>query len=293
MIRCLLLSLAIFTVAGCLQSDAHRVLMEASSTEFGSGAYLCEDTVAVAKAAGHDYENLVARSLARDKQALHTLFWLTAHAGFDAASSEGNAAVLGVLLKRLGDQHFSECLKEEPQDIREAVRSALDYDMGFEDESIEYRAFRTEFPLTYATCFTVAERVQDFVYACRREVHQWQPDYEVGDLGLDAVPELLKLMTDERKVWVRIGPPQGGPESRDVDVAYLYADDEGPRNSVAEFALLCICRIREPKSGVAEDFTKVWDPVMTEFTDYDGKVSAKTLLEIKTWYEGVRAKVAH
>jgi hypothetical protein len=281
MSRCLLLSLAMFTVAGCLQSDAHRL------------AYLCPDTVAVAKAAGYDYENLVSRALSRDKQALRTLFWLSAHAGFDGASAEGDAGVLGALLKHLGDQHFSECLKEEPQDIREAVRGDIDYEMGYAYEPLEIREFRTEFPLTYATCFTVAERVQCFVDACRREVHNWQPDCEAGDLGLDAVPELLKLMTDERKVWVRIGPPQGGPESTGIDVRYLYADDEGPRNSVAEFALLCIYRIREPQSGTTEDFAKVWDPIMTEFTDYDGKVSVKTIREINTWYDGARAKETH
>lgn len=270
---CLMLSFAMLTVTGCPKSNERQATVAASYP----------DTVAVAKAAGYDYESLATRALAKDRQALHILFRLTAHAGFDGASSEGNAGVLGMLLKRLGDQHFSECLREESQDIRKAVWDNIEYDMDY-----AYEPPRTEFPLTYATCFTIAEKVESFVSACRREVRDRQPDCEVAHLGLDAVPELLKMISDERKVWVRIGPPQGGPESRFVDVAYLYADDEGPRSSVAEFALLCICEIREPSSGTTEDFERVWNPVMHEFTDYDGKVSDKTIREIKAWYESAR-----
>ncbi len=260
--------------------------------EFGSAWYCCADTIAVAKVAGHDYENVVNDCLARDKEAMHILFWLTKHAGFDAASGQGNAAVLGQLIKQLGDQFFSECLKRESQDIRKAVRDEIAYAVTLEESSpIDCREFRTKFPLTYATCFTVTERVNHFVYSCRREVHQWQPDYAAGELGMEAVPVLLSMMNDRRKVWVRIGPPQGGPESRFVDVAYLYADDEGPRNSIAEFALLCICRIRDPDSGTTEDFMRVWRPVLQEFTDYDGRVSDEVIDEISTWYNANSAKV--
>ena len=101
------------------------------------------------------------------------------------------------------------------------------------------------------------------------------------------MPTLLSMMRDRRKVWVRIGPPHGGPESRFVDVHYLFADDDGPRNSVAEFALLCICNIREPGSGSTEDFASIWNPVLHEFTDHDGGVSGETINEIKKWYDSV------
>lgn len=251
---------------------------------------LDSDTLEVARAAGQDYGRLVAGALRKDPRSLHTLFDLAAHAGFDGASSEGNAAVLGALLKRLGDKSFSECLAREPQDIREAVRQDLEYDMGLDGVGIsspEYAAFRNAFPLTFAACYTVEERVRDFVLSCRREVHGCRPDEEIYRIGVAAVPGLLKLMSDHRKVWVRIGPPEGGPESRFIDVAYLYADDEGPRNSVAEFALLCICEIREPESGHNEDFTAVWNPVLHEFADYDGNVSPETVAEIKLWYDRV------
>ncbi|MCX6376873.1 MAG: hypothetical protein NTU88_12725 [Armatimonadetes bacterium] len=288
-----LLCLAILAISGCASAGAARRLMEeASRTEFGSAPYCCADTIAVAKVAGHDYGKIVNDCLAKDKEAMHILFWLTKHAGFDAASAQGNAAVLGQLLQQLGDQFFSECLDREPVDIREAVRGDIAYALMTVEESspIECREFRTEFPLTYAICFTVAERVEYFVYSCRREVHQWQPDFAVGDLGMGAVPVLLSMMNDRRKVWVRIGPPQGGPESSDVDVKYLYGDDEGPRNSIAEFALLCICRIREPHSGTSEDFNRVWAPVLHEFTDYDGRVTDEVIDEIRTWYNASSSK---
>jgi len=285
----LMLALSMLVTGGCAGSHGGRALMEeASRVEFGSASYSCVETIAVAKATGYDYEKVVDQCLSKDKHALHTLFWLTEHAGFDAASSQGNATVLGLLLIGLGDKFFAECLEPEPLAVRNQVGQQIDYAIDGE-RRIENSEFRVKFPRTYAASFTVTDRVKSFVYSCRREVHGWQPHYAVAEVGVEAVPTLLSMMDDQRKVWVRIGAPQGGPQSWRVDVNYLFADDEGPRNSVAEFALLCICMIREPRSGSTEDFASIWDLVLHEFKDYDGRVSDETIDEIKKWYDSMLA----
>ena len=156
---CLMLALSMLVTTGCAGSRGGRALMEeASCTEFGSASYLCAYTIAVADAAGYDYEKLVDQCLARDKQALHTLFWLTKHAGFDAASSQGNATVLGLLLIGLGDEFFAECLEPEPLEVRNQVGQQIDYAIDGE-RRIQNSEFRVKFQRTYAACFSVADRV--------------------------------------------------------------------------------------------------------------------------------------
>ena len=116
--------------AGPQGETAEALLGHVSEVEFGSAGYACEDTVAVARTAGVDYQAALDSCLRRDRNALHTLFRLTVDAGFDAASSQGHAAVLGHLLRRLGDDFFGNALAAEPPATRQAVRDALHYDFG-------------------------------------------------------------------------------------------------------------------------------------------------------------------
>lgn len=106
------------------------LLEHASDAEFGATGYACEDTVTLARAAGVDYHATVGGCLRRERSAIHTLFRLTVDAGFDAASSQGHAAVLGRLLRRLGDDFFGRALAAEPSATRQAVRGDLYYDFG-------------------------------------------------------------------------------------------------------------------------------------------------------------------
>ena len=119
-------------LAGCAarHPPAEALIARASEAEFGDGEYGCSETIDVAAKAGIDYVATVDRAMKRDRQALHTLFWLTAHAGFDAASSEGNSAVLGNPLRDLGDRTFGSVLSTEPPATRSAVLDMLRYDFG-------------------------------------------------------------------------------------------------------------------------------------------------------------------
>lgn len=133
---------------------AGALVADAAEREFGDAAYGCEDTIAVAKKAGVDYVPTVDRCLNRDEQAMHALFWLTRHAGFDAASSQGHAAVLGSLLRQLGDRFFGACLAREPPDVQDAVRDDIAYDFGLDPPEIDsvptlMKDFPRTFPATY------------------------------------------------------------------------------------------------------------------------------------------------
>jgi hypothetical protein len=116
----------------------------ASAREFGSAAYGCQDTIAVAARVGVDYKKVVDLCLARDKRGMHLLFWLTANAGFDAASAEGHATVLGEVLRRVGDAFFAKCLRAEKPGVGKAVREMLLYDVGYERR--ELRKYPKTFP---------------------------------------------------------------------------------------------------------------------------------------------------
>ena len=113
MLRSIIVISVIIALAGCCSrpnEDASTVLAEAAETEFGDSLYGCADTIAVAESAGVDYCAVVERCLARDREAMGILFSLSKDAHLDAASSQGHAAVLGSLLRKLGDRFFSECL---------------------------------------------------------------------------------------------------------------------------------------------------------------------------------------
>lgn len=81
---------------------------------------------------GVDYANLLRRCLAKDKNAMSAMFRLGNTAHFDAASSQGHATALGVLLGKLGDDFFAKCLNAESEDTQSDVRDALLYDAGFD-----------------------------------------------------------------------------------------------------------------------------------------------------------------
>lgn len=107
-----------------------------------SAQEICDDSaIEVAKKAGYDYVDVVKGCLVKNNESMHTLFWLTEHAGFDAASSEGNSGVLGALLNQLGDDFFGSCLTKESKEIQGTVRSMLLYDFGYTDyDSVETNA---------------------------------------------------------------------------------------------------------------------------------------------------------
>ena len=135
-------------LAGCGASTAHEVLSEASGSEFGSSGYLCADTVAIADTHGVDYEQVVNGCLARDRKSMHTFFWLSKHAGFDAASSQGHATVSGILLRELGDDFLGRRLSEERLSVQKAVRDDLLYDLGYRDTPVTLKEIKQTYPKT-------------------------------------------------------------------------------------------------------------------------------------------------
>jgi hypothetical protein len=133
------------------EDRAKAALAEAARTEFGSAGSLCEDTLAAAKARGVDYVRVVGGCLARDRRAMSLLFWLSAHGGFDAASAEGHSTVVGLVLRRVGDGFFAECLADESPAVRQEVFDDVRYDAGFDagTEDRVMRGLRRDFPRTF------------------------------------------------------------------------------------------------------------------------------------------------
>jgi hypothetical protein len=145
----------IVLLCGC--SPRQSLIEEASEREFGSSAYGCADTIAVAKAAGVDYVKTVDAAKRKERAALKLLFRLTTDARFDAASAQGHAVVLGSLLRRLGDKFFASCLVEMDVETREAVGEEISYDMGEADSPAEPE-WRAKYPKTFAACSGPAVR---------------------------------------------------------------------------------------------------------------------------------------
>ena len=145
--------------AGCgkLARNSQTVLERAAESEFGSAAYGCIDTVEVARKAGVDYKKTVDGCLARDRKSMHTFFWLSTHAGLDAASAQGHWAVSGVLLRTLGDRFFGECLARQPPAIQNAVRDGLLYDLGYGNTDITLEQIKRKYPKTFPAGWTGSE----------------------------------------------------------------------------------------------------------------------------------------
>ena len=149
--RALFIILCMSALNGC-SSDAmtaDRLIANASASEFGDASYGCSDTVEVAASKGVDYRRVVDGAMRRDGASLHKLFWLTSHAGFDGASSEGNAAVLGNLLRYLGDGTLGSALSTEPSEIRKAVQDELRYDFALEEGGGKDAWLFESYPLTF------------------------------------------------------------------------------------------------------------------------------------------------
>ena len=142
MCRALLPYLALVAAVGCRGSTAAR----------DNPALGCADTIAVAREAGADYLQVVDGCLRREHRSLHRLFWLTRHAGFDAASGQGNAAILGTVLRRTGDDFFGGQLASEPPDVRREVHDSLLYDFGWGNTDITLSGLKGWYPKTFAGC---------------------------------------------------------------------------------------------------------------------------------------------
>jgi len=150
--------LAVLAVCAGPAPLSDNLLKKAVETEFGpEPPYKCIDTIHVAKARGVDYRRVVDGCLAQDRQAISLLFWLSAHAGFDAASSEGHAGFLGTVLRRTGDAFFAQCLARESAEVQWAVRSDLldsVYDPSTEKEARQFlRQMNSRYPKTFPRTF--------------------------------------------------------------------------------------------------------------------------------------------
>jgi hypothetical protein len=139
---------ALLGLSGCTSSGT-SVVSVAAENEFGSGVSSCPDTIAIAADCGVDYEATVEMALKRDS-ALARLFWLSAYGGFDAASSQGHAAVIGELLRQIGDHRFGRVLTRQCASVREAVWRYIEYDYGCNDAPESVATLHNEFPLTFA-----------------------------------------------------------------------------------------------------------------------------------------------
>jgi len=150
--------LAVLAVCAGPAPRSDNRLKKAAETEFGAEPpYKCIDTINVAKARGVDYRRVVDGCLARDRRAMSLLFWLSAHAGFDAASAEGHAGFLGTVLRRTGDAFFAQCLAGESAKVQWAVRSDLldsVYDPSTEKEARQFlRQLNSRYPKTFPRAF--------------------------------------------------------------------------------------------------------------------------------------------
>lgn len=141
-------------LAGCSQSKnadetkakPDQAIVDEVKARYGGDI----ETIAVAKIAGCDYLDLVARCFARDKAAMHELFELTMKAGFDGAASEGNSAVLGDVLRDQGDRFFGACLQMEPVETRKAIWNELMFDFGAGNAVATEEDIASDYPKTFA-----------------------------------------------------------------------------------------------------------------------------------------------
>ncbi|MES2309689.1 MAG: hypothetical protein V4507_12610 [Verrucomicrobiota bacterium] len=104
---------------------------------------MSEEAVKQGKRIGVDYESLLIRALKNNPDALGALFRFTESDGFVGAGAEDHCSILLGLLQRWGDENFSNVLKKERPETREAVVQAIDY-------AFPYPGWTSrEFPKTY------------------------------------------------------------------------------------------------------------------------------------------------
>ncbi|MEX2213885.1 MAG: hypothetical protein WD768_07145 [Phycisphaeraceae bacterium] len=173
-LRFAIISFAVLA-SGCaaLRPDTSDVIAKASASEFGSSCYGCDDTIAVARAAGYDYRKIVDGCLRRDGSDLHVIFELTTRAPFDAASAQGHAAVLGSILRRQGDTFFGGVLSREPEATQVAVRDYLQYDFA-----VDEREVAGWYPITFtANASAIRAPVNDVPASVYRQWHEQRNYY--------------------------------------------------------------------------------------------------------------------
>jgi len=123
----------------------------ASLELLGTNPIYCRDTVQQAKAHGIDYRKCVDACLARDKEAMHKLFFLSSDEGVEGeAATEGHLCFVGLVLTRTGDAFFSECLARESRGTQESVRQNLLCAAGYCEGKVEIlEALRKSYPLIF------------------------------------------------------------------------------------------------------------------------------------------------
>gem|GEM_PF-6063476 len=131
-----------------LTNDADTLLLRAAAIEMGGGD--CSEAIEVARRSGVDYTATLSGCLKRQPAGMHTMFWLSAYGHLDAAASEEHSAIMGILLRHLGDEFFGNCLLKEPQEVREAVGDNLRYDFGWGSvNGITSELLQEWYPLTF------------------------------------------------------------------------------------------------------------------------------------------------
>ena len=148
-IRCLLSALfVLFVISGC-QPGELGVFSSSAIPSKPDPAEYHSDTAGVAATAGEDYPMLRLNALKGDGASLRKIFWLTKHAGFDAASAEGNSMYLGELLRRTGDDYFGSHLLKEPREVRNSVQEMVLWDFGWQNTDITVEEIKDWYPKTF------------------------------------------------------------------------------------------------------------------------------------------------
>jgi hypothetical protein len=137
---CVLLAAGISAQGTLKQPD---LLAAAAANEFGGSATLPSETIAVAKDHGLDYPRVVRAAGKGDVAALRRVMRFSVGNGLDAASAEGHAAVVGELLRRVGDAKFASAMRRESVAVRKAVTEYVLYDTGLSPRELKRRYLRT------------------------------------------------------------------------------------------------------------------------------------------------------
>jgi hypothetical protein len=109
------------------------------------------ETDEVADELGFDYRQTTQAALAHDRLAMHLMLWMTHQWQCDGAAAEGHAAVLGILMRRMGDKFFARSLAMETGPVRRGVRDTLFCLLGDRDGGLAKlsRDFPQTFPKSY------------------------------------------------------------------------------------------------------------------------------------------------
>lgn len=134
------------------QMSADEFLHQASDSAFGSADYMCQDTLAAAKAKGVNYKAQLALAIAGNREAVVCLLNLCGQ--FQGPAAEGHTAVIGDLLHWHGDAFFASCVNAlATASQRLAVGNDVSYDLGSENPPAGDKEFVRWFPRTYKACF--------------------------------------------------------------------------------------------------------------------------------------------